>query len=194
MAALGTDGFGDALRTVERLGPAACDRILGIVAGDVDVPVGVGATNGRAVAEDLSDVVTAAARTWPERFIYLVGRSERLMDTMSVLWALRFVDSPASTDILTRAVQRRQAGHQYVRWAALTSLVSLRSSAVPDLLGAALVDRAANVRYTAVSAAAEFGDLRHLEALRRLAARGTEHAGTRLAAREAIDAIGRRHG
>lgn len=193
MAALGTDQARAALCNLERLGPDACDRLLAVVAGDLIVPIGVGATNGRAVAEDFSNAVTVAAMTWPERFTHLVRQSERLMSTTSVLWALGFVDTPASTTILTRAVQRRQAGHQYGRWAALESLVRLRSRALPDLLGAALADRAANVRFTAVSAATEYGDVRHLEALGRIAARETERIGVRRTAHEAIDAISRRH-
>jgi hypothetical protein len=193
LAALGTDRAPAALHNLKRLGPGACDRLLAVVAGEVAVPVGVGATNGRAVAEDLSDAVTTAAMTWPERFTRLVGQSERLTGSSSVLWALGFVDTPASVHILTGALQRRQAGHQYARWAALNSLVRLRSAALPDLLVAALADRAANVRFTAVSAAAEFGDVRHLAGLRRIAARETESVGVRRLAREAIAAIGHRN-
>jgi HEAT repeat protein len=132
--------------------------------------------------------------TWPRRFTDVVGRSKRLATDVAVLWALGSVDSQASTAILMRALDRRAGGSQYARWAALESLVRLRSSVLPDVLGAALADRASNVRFTAVTASAEFGDGRHLDALRRLAARDSEGEGARAAARASIAAITRRGG
>ena len=106
-----------------------------------------------------------------------------------ILDALAEVDRPAAREILVTAATQRRAGHAFQREYALRSLIKLGDPRVPDLLVRLVKDRDWSVRFAAVQAGIDRGDVRLVPALRRLAQASRTPPGTRAAAFDAIKSI-----
>ncbi|MFH1463755.1 MAG: HEAT repeat domain-containing protein [Pseudomonadota bacterium] len=141
--------------------------------------------NGRAVFEDLEDLLVSLARAHPARWLDAVARAPDLMERMPALSATGWIEGPEAAALLHRALGSRDGT---LRWLALSRLWERRDPGLAPRLGALLSDRDGLVVHVAVKALRAVGGAEHLPALRGIA--GTEGpVGTREAARDAVEAI-----
>jgi hypothetical protein len=191
LAAAGTPEYGRYLAEFEWLGDVGCDLLFGLHASSgrpPDLPR-VPRPHPRDIAEDWWHAFVIAARRWPDRFLEHALSGPHPGIEIVIVDALGEVDRPAARDMLVAAANDRRAGHALRREYALRSLIKLGDPRVPDLLVRLVTDRASSVRFAAVEAAEERGDMRLVPALRRLAQASKTPPGTRTAASAAISAI-----
>jgi hypothetical protein len=194
LATLGGPGFGAVFAGFDGFEERVCDILLAITAGDLRMKFGDPRADAAAVAGDLIEVMSRAARRWPDRFVKLAADHPRLRQHVLVLQALGGVDSAGAAELLIAATQLRAFGLTTTRWIALRSLLELDHPSLPDVLLPLIGDRAALVRSAAIEAAIGHGDVRLIDRLLPAAARRGNPIGTVDDAFDAIEAIATRSG
>ncbi len=193
-AAAGSRLYDSCLTEFERLSDIGCDLLFAVRDRPGDVPIGTRTAHPRDIAEDVWRAFVVAARRWPDRFLEQVLSNPARHDDIEILDALGEVDRPAARALLVAAVNQRRAGHAFGREYAIRSLIRLADPQVPDLLVRLVKDRDSSVRFAAVEAAIEHGDVRSLPALQHISALPRTPLGTREYALDAVEAIAVREG
>jgi hypothetical protein len=185
-------GSGDGAEARERvlaLGERAVEEVLeALGAGEA---VGGPGANGRAVFEDLEDLLSQVALAHPARWLARVARTPALLERLSVLSATGRVPEPAAGELMLRALESRDGS---LRWLALTRLLERGDRRVVPRLGKLLQDRDGLVVFVALGASRRWGGAEQLPELERLARARRTPSGTRDRALDALEAISVRLG
>ena len=154
-------------------------------------PLGRSGANGRAVVEDLEDLLGSVARAYPDRFLDELERRPELCDRFAVLAAVGRLEGERASRLLLGALDSTSGSN---RWLALSRLKERGEPGVEPLLGRLLEDRDGLVVFATVTALRRVGTVEHLDSLRRIAGGKHTPIGTREAALDSLEAIGVRLG
>jgi len=181
---LGASGGAEARAAVLALGERAAGEVCAALRAGV--PLGGPGANGRAVVEDLEDLLSRLALAHPARLLEEVRRAPELLDSFSMLSALGRVPGPEAAALLEQALASRDGSR---RWLALTRLTARADLRLVPRLGELLRDRDGLVVFAAVGAARRWGGEELLEALERMLSDRRTPIGTREGALDALEAI-----
>jgi hypothetical protein len=180
----GSSGAAEAREAVLARGERAVEEVCAALRAGA--PLGEPGANGRAVVEDLEDLLSRLASAYTASFVEEVLRAPALVGSFAVLSAAGQVPGPAAAALLEQALASRDGS---MRWLALTRLIERSDPRLVPLLGKLLADRDGLVVFAAVGALRRWGGAEHLDGLERVIAERRTPIGTREGALDALEAI-----